>query len=130
MNSPSIVVLSIGSNDLGACSVSTETVCDRLLEFVSWCMHQGVHKTVVLQLLPRNAHYSTFNDKVSAVNDQLREESTIRDSLYLCEHSRQNFNSRFLNEFVDSDGVHMNSTGLVKFYTSVRGAVLWVENHN
>ena len=92
-------------------------------------MQQGVHKTVVLQLLPRNAHYSTFNDKVSAVNDQLREESTIRDSLYLWEHSRQNFNSRFLHEFVDSDGVHMNSTGLVKFYTSVRGAVLWAENH-
>ena len=102
-NNPTVVVLSIGSNDLWARSVSPETVCNRILEFVTFCMQQGVSKTVVLQLLSRNYQYPTFNDKVYAVNDLLREESMIRDSIYLREHSRQLFNSWYLDDFVDSD---------------------------
>lgn len=127
---PKAVVLSIGSNDLGVCSVSAETVFNRIMEFISFCVQQNVCTIVVLELLPRIGQYPTFNEKISAVNHLLKEESVKRNSLFLWEHSRQHFNQRFLTEFVNADGVHMNQAGLIKFYTSVRGAVLWAESQS
>lgn len=125
---PKVVLLSIGSNDLGVHSVSPETVKNRIIEFVAFCVQQGADKVIVLELLPRNRQYASFNHKISAVNNLLKEEASVRNAVYLWEHSRQKFNERFLDDFVDSDGVHMNPRGLVKFYMSVRGAVLWAEN--
>ena len=124
---PKAVLLSIGSNDLGSCFVSPQTVRDRILEFVTFCLQQGVSTVIVFQLLPRLEQYPTFNDKVICVNDLLIQESKVRDELYVWEHSRQNFYKRYLDAFVGPDGTHMNATGLVKFYTSVRGAVLLAE---
>ena len=125
---PNSVLLSIGSNDLSSCSVSPQTVRDRILEFVSFCTQQGVSSVIVFQLLPRLGQYPTFNDKVASVNDLLIQDSKVRNDLYVWEHSRQHFYERYLDSFVDYDGTHMNPTGLVKFYTSVRGAVLLAEN--
>lgn len=48
-------------------------------------------------------------------------------NVYLWAHSRQNFNTRFLYEFVEADGTQVNDAGLAKFYMSIRGAILWAE---
>ena len=79
---PKAVLLSIGSNDLGSCYVSPQTVKDRILEFVIFCLKQGVSAVIVFQLLPRLGQYPTFNDKVAFVNDLLIQDSKVHDELF------------------------------------------------
>ena len=71
--------------------MSQQTVRDSILEFVIFCLQQGVSAVIVFQLLPRLGQYPTFNDNVASVNDLLIQDSKVCDELYVWEHSRQNY---------------------------------------
>lgn len=98
-------------------------------EFVQFNIAEGVKFIVLLELLPRLGQYECFNDKVNEVNDLIHMEKKDEQykNVYLWEHSWQNFNTWFLYEFVEADGTHVNGASLVKFYMSIRGAILWTE---
>ena len=101
--------------------MSPQTVRDRILDFVTFCLQQGVSAVITFQLLPRLGHYWTFNYKVASFNDLLIQDSKVWDELYVW--AQQNFNESYFDAFVGSEGTHMNAKSLVKFYTSVRCCV-------
>ena len=123
---PVVLVLSIGSNDLSrACP---DLTCNRIMEFIDYCVNEiKVEHIVLLELLSRLYDGALFNQNVLDTNQALKEAITSRNDVHFWEHTRQNFSGRLLDTFVSDDGTHMNPQGLIKFYVSVRGAVLVAE---
>ena len=66
--------------------MSPQTVRDRILDFVTFCLQQGASAVITFQLLPRLGHYWTFNYKVASFNDLLIQDSKVWDELYVWEH--------------------------------------------
>ena len=65
-----------------------------------------------------------FNTKVDTLNEKLAE-----SNVYFWRHSRNNFNVRFLQDYVASDGIHVDRVkGMARYYSSLRGAVILGEN--
>lgn len=69
-----------------------------------------------------------FNEKADAVNHRLAEICTQNTRLMFWLHSTNNFNVKFISEYVARDGIHVNNMmGMPRYYRSVRGACLHAE---
>ena len=125
--SASIVVIDIGSNDLCLPGVEPDSLVRSIFSLVDLCFAHGARFVVVAEVLPRRGR-PVFNDKVAASNRLLAEACTGSPCTYFWRHRKNNFNTRFLTDFVSRDGVHVdNLRGMPKYFMSMRGAILFAE---
>ena len=122
----SIVYVDIGSNDLCDAAIQPEQFVEQISTFASQLLDLGCNIVILSEILPRqnNDHY---NSKVSTVNALLEGKCSYSQKIVFWRHSRNNYNKRYLTHYVARDGVHVGETGLPRFYSSVRGAVLFAE---
>jgi hypothetical protein len=67
---------------------------------------------------------------VKTTNRQLSQACNSHPRLIFWSHSRNNFNKRFLSDFVGEDDVHIDPVqGLPRYYSSVRGSLLLAERY-
>ena len=72
---------------------------------------------------------SVIDHKVDALNEKLELVSPAQSNVYFWRHSRNNFNVRFLQDYVASDGIHVDRVkGMARYYSSIRGALIFSEN--
>ena len=123
-----IVCLDIGSNDLCHIDVSPDNLVHAIGQFVDQCHNLGTRLVIVTEILPRaNVHDQQYNENVYQANILLKTATASHSHCIFWEHSGQNFTSRFLTEFINMDGVHVNAAGLRHYYRSIRGSILFAE---
>ena len=124
--SPDIVFLDIGTNDL-ARSNDPHGVARAIFDLACHIARHLSKSVVISQILPRR-HPSSFAYKVNACNTTLEALCTSHPTIKFWTHSRNNFFSRFVTDFVAPDGVHVcNDRGMHRYYYSVRSAVMFAE---
>jgi len=122
-----VVFLDIGSNDLCNVNVSVDQYISGLFTFIQSLMEKGCRKVIVSEILERRGPHS-FNVKVSKVNSILKLHCSSSTNIIFWSHSRNNFNRRFVSEYVCDDGVHVhNIKGMPRYYMSIRSAILFTE---
>jgi hypothetical protein len=127
---PHMCFLQIGENDIRLCS--DEVIVRDILSLASY-LHSGLGiRTVIIgQLLRRQpwASSSDFNDRIIAINIELRERTSSMDGIHFWPH--RGF-WRDLS-FLCHDGVHLQcpsslhvvtSSPMHRFWRSVRSAIL------
>lgn len=134
---PDVVILQIGSNDLGKdrCPLS---IADSILDLAETIRSQtSARFVVVCQCLPRekgrylrtDGQVRRYNDDAKKANDFLKVVSADRSGVCYWKHkglSRgpdQPAMRRAFGHFICSDGVHLSSRGQYKYYKSLRGAI-------
>lgn len=123
-----ITLIEIGSNDLCDSTLDPVTVSGYIIAYAESVLRKGCKVVVLSEILPRLAAYC-YNDRVAFTNTVLKEYCASSSSVIFWSHSRQNFNRRFLADFVSADGVHIDPVrGMARYYSSVRGAILYAEN--
>lgn len=122
-----IVFVDIGSNDLCNPALHPAKLVDYILSFANSLIAHGCRCVILSEILHRQSAYS-YNLRVDATNALLQQFCLSVPNMVFWKHSRQNFNKRFLTNFVAADGIHVDqSVGMPKYYVSVRGAILYAE---
>lgn len=132
---PDIVLLQIGSNDLCNPELSVRDVAKNIIEIVLILifMH-GVTKVGVMQILhrvppKRLVKYAIdtawFNDRCDTLNKFL-DDYFAHDNVPGARFWRHSgfWSPKCQSEVYDSDGVHLNNTGYIKYYRSVRALMV------
>lgn len=123
-----IVFLDIGSNDLCDRHTSAEALFQQLLAFARALISSSCRTVVFSQILHRQGS-SDYNSRVDSTNSLLREACDGDSNLIFWSHSRNNYSRRFLSDYVATDGVHVdNIRGMPRYYSSVRGALIFAAN--
>lgn len=122
-----VTFIDIGSNDLCNYHIASETVAHQIITFAEAVLSKGCKVVVISEILPRSTPQG-YNQRVETTNRQLSQACNSHPRLIFWSHSRNNFNKRFLSDFVGEDGVHIDTVrGLPRYYTSMRGALLLAE---
>lgn len=118
-----------------------ELLVNRLMVLVDNCWLQNTSYVVVLRIcrspsyvvvieIPPRLFQHMFNAAATLVNELLSYRCTTRPNTYFLCHTRNNFNTRFLTEFVSEDGIHMDRlNGIATYFMLLRGTVLLAERH-
>ena len=123
-----LVILEIGTNDLSRPNACPAEISSEIVEFINECFRCGASYIVVCEVLYRQGRQS-FNTKVDALNEELELVSRAQSNVYFWRHSLNNFNVRFLQDYVASDGIHVDRVkGMARYYSSIRGALILGEN--
>ena len=123
-----LVLIDIGSNDLCQTDVSPSSLVYAIRQFVTQCLNLGAKIVIVTEIFPRAlCSDPDYNNKVHQTNHLLKAAALSRPHFIFWEHYGRNLSSRFLNEFIHTDGVHMNTAGLRHYLRSLRGGVLLAE---
>lgn len=121
------VFLDIGSNDLCNSQIPPRRVADKIFTFACRILLDGCKYVIIGEILSRNSN-SGFSQRAMATNSLLQQYCAHHDHIKMWNHSRNNFNVRFLQDYVAADGVHVdNDRGMARYYSSIRGAVLQAE---
>jgi len=125
-----VVFLDIGSNDL-CCSILTPTLlASTIVQFSEHCIALGARQVVLSEILPRQ-HQPLFNQRVEQTNSLLSAHCVkpTTNNLYFWRHRRNRFSQRFLLDYISPDGIHVDyRKGMARYYSSVRGAVMYGEH--
>lgn len=122
-----VTVLDIGSNDLCNHDASAVSVASHIVSLAEAILLKGCDMVVIFEILQRQSQ-PAFNAKVQETNQILSDKCSNHQNLIFWSHSRNNFNIRFLRDYVDKDGIHVDYVrGMPRYYTSVRGACLLAE---
>ena len=120
-----IVFLDIGSNDLCDSSILPEDLVQQLLDFGHYLISLGCTRVIFSEILHRR-YSDTYNWKVDCTNNMLFSESKQVPNFIFWAHSRNNYNKRFLTDYVAPDGIHIDTVrGMPRYYSSVRGAIIY-----
>ena len=122
-----IVFLDIGSNDLCCPQTTPEQLSAQILTFAAHLHQRGCSIVIVGEILPRTGAVH-FNSKVDLTNELLASQCNPANGSYFWRHSRNNYNKRFLSDYISSDGIHVDpDRGMSRYFSSVRGAVIFAE---
>ena len=123
-----LLILEVGTNDLSRPVASPEKICREIFHFVEECIKSGASYIIICEVLYRR-DLPQFNSKVDDLNEKLERASFAHNNVYFWHHSRNNFSVRFVQDYVASDGIHVDAVrGMARYYSSIRGAVLCGEN--
>lgn len=122
-----VTFVDIGSNDLCNNLLSSETVAHQIISFAEAVLSKGCKVVVISEILTCKFPQG-YNQRVDTANTILCQTCYSNLQMFFWSHSSNNFNKRFLSDFVGEDGVHIDSVrGLPRYYTSVRGSLLMAE---
>ena len=126
-----IVFLDIGSNDFSYRKndwLTPQKLAECIVNFAYECIRLGARQVIISEILPRrNTPY--YNERVVQVNDILSNLLRDHGEIYFWQHRHNNFSTRFLDEYVHGDGIHIDEIrGMARYFSSVRGAVIFLEN--
>ena len=134
--SPDLVVLQIGSNDLCDYDISVSKVVHNILSLVD-NLHNSYHvqQVIIMQILhrhiPRNRrkirpgfNMDVFNERVDAANQCLKSEVVNRQYATYWKHKGLCV-KELLEAALCDDGVHLNNhIGYKKFFKNIRAAIV------
>lgn len=122
---PKVLVLHFGGNDLD----SRRDVCDLIsLKVVNlattWRARYNVQSVVIVQLIPRLTprHISSadYFTRTLEVNKMLKAECRHTDILYW-----KISGVKYPTQPIFCDGVHFNDDGMLRYFRSLRGAIIY-----
>ena len=120
-----IVYLQIGGNDISASNSSPVRVASDITSFANY-LHYGLHVRIVIngELLHRDParvgiHY---NCKVVQTNVAIQQLISSENNKNIIFWRHRGFWADI--SFLSNDGVHLNHGGMLKYFKSVRSAVL------
>ena len=124
-----IVFLDIGTNDISV--VDPVALGDSVLAYASYLTVMAtVQRVIISQMVFRNASQSRyavredFNERVVRYNQYVKDAVSSFDSVsFWCHRGVWSDWASYL-----SDGVHFNQEGNMKYYNSVRGAIVAAAN--
>lgn len=121
---PKIVVLEIGSNDLGAPDINPENVGKQIISVVSRLKEEfGVRQVLVCKILPRRKQpHPSYNQLVSELNIWLGRALDSIPNATFWRHRGLFYNS---TNVYHRDGIHLNPYGQKLLYKSYRGAIIY-----
>lgn len=127
---PHVVYLQIGGNDLDD-GIGPEVVGDMVVSFAEWMIKSaGVVSVVVGEFFPRlitrNVEVTSYNVRVSTVNDYVETCLESCPSCMLWRHKRMFPPVDILLK--TRDGVHLNDVGNERWFKSIRGALIWARS--
>lgn len=123
-----ITFIDIGSNDVTNPQLSPVALAHSIMKYASAVLQNGC-KIVVLSEILHRRQGGGYNQRADATNLALQQLSGSNDRILFWSHRRNNFNRRFISEFVAADGVHVACpVGMSHYFRSVRGAVIYAEN--
>jgi hypothetical protein len=100
---------------------------DSIISLCSNIFSRGSQVVVIYEILHRAGDH-VYNAKADTTNQLLKSYCEDKPSLIFWTHKRNNFNRRFIRDYVANDGVHVdNQKGMPRYYASVRGSILLAE---
>ena len=124
---PNVIILDIGSNDLGDEQEEPDTVALSILALVETLIKDLKLRCLVLcQVLPReNQPFAEYNERVWRLNGLLKEAVKGIDGAKFWLHRGL---CNLLRNIFTRDGIHLNDEGHQALYRSYRGAILFALN--
>lgn len=120
--SPDSVVIDLGSNDLCSSKTTTEEVVHSIVDLALRVSRiPGVRHVLVCSITPRLFMKPDFNHKVSKANRLLSNTLEGMSNVHFWQHRSMTKNHTRL---FTHDGFHFNDTGMLRYYRSIRGAVM------
>lgn len=122
---PHLIFIQIGGND--ACDIqrSAPTIAQDIVSFALYFCHGlGIKIVIIGQLLPRyeNRTFQGYNDKIMCINKLITEKlHNLSEPRILFWHHHGFWSD--IN-FLSFDGVHLNHQGMLKYFRSIRSAIL------
>ena len=125
---PTLMFLQLGTNDIGEREKPVEYFVQLLEDFTRILKHLGVKFIYVGEVIKRGEHKDNrktppFSQRVAAFNKALKAafNGTAIPNVMVWEH--RNLRSPD-PAYLDKDGVHLNNAGSIRYYRSLRGAML------
>lgn len=122
-----IVLLDIGGNDLSSGTVEPTALVDIMMDFARQLLQNGA-KVILFSEITHRSQGERYNNRVDSTNQLLKAACSNCINIKFWSHSRNNYNKRFLRDYVASDGVHVSHRGMPRYYISVRGAIILGRN--
>ena len=120
--------MDIGSNDLCDHSVTPAVLSETIFSFAQGLIEGGCKIVILSEILPRQGA-AFFNHCAVTTNALLESRCTETHNVKFWRHSRNNFKKRFLSDLIAADCIHVDpDRGMRRYYSSVRGAVLYAEH--
>ena len=125
---PSHIIVHLGGNDLDNEELSEEFAEETVLKIISYCgmlkQRHSIQQVTIMQLLPRmetrHISHNIYNNMVVHANSFLKKElKTIQNIKYW---NIKGVKNSPVNLYLD--GVHFNQEGHIRYYRSVRGAII------
>ena len=111
-----ITFIEIGSNDLCDPDLDPVKLVGHVMAFSEQLLRNGCHLIVLSEILHR-LNAAGYNQRVDYCNQLLHAYCTNAPCVMFWSHSRQNFNKRFLKDFIAADGVHVDPLrGMSRYY--------------
>lgn len=123
---PEYVIIQVGSNDICNNSLDIHTIVTGIYDAAMYALVGGARRVIISQLLPRaNPHY---NIKAASVNALLEHKvAEEMETAIVCWRHAGLQNPQM--DVLKPDGVHLNDTGLYRYFRSLRGAIIYMLNH-
>ncbi|WAQ99023.1 hypothetical protein MAR_023396 [Mya arenaria] len=97
----------IGSNDLCNPTATPSIVANAIISFAQDLLSGGCKVVIISEILPRQGA-SVYNQQVADTNAQLEGFFYGAPQMIFWRHSRNNYNKRFLTDYVAPDGIHVD----------------------
>ncbi|WAR01576.1 LOW QUALITY PROTEIN: DPOL-like protein, partial [Mya arenaria] len=97
----------IGSNDLCNPTATPSIVANAIISFAQDLLSGGCKVVIISEILPRQGA-SVYNQRVDDTNAQLEGFCSGAPQMIFWRHSRNNYNTRFLTDYVAPDGIHVD----------------------
>ena len=124
---PHAVILQIGSNDIGRGFNLTKVpaLCSRIISLAQRIQNSySVEKVLISQLFFRNrARCPIFNECTQAVNYELQARLVNSHTIAVWKH-RNFWKPEVRARIENRDQIHFNDEGNLKYYNSLKGAIL------
>ena len=118
---PNILILQVGSNDIGQLYVEVDKIALSIIEFAESSLTFGCKLVIILSHWARNN--TLFNMRLDPFNKCLKDLCSVRRDIMFWQHTSLGHNEIY--KYRHSDGVHLNSDGNKKLYKNIRGAVIY-----
>lgn len=129
LSGPHVVYIAMGTNDLSV-GKSPHTVANMLFSLAMHILDTSNTRLVIIeQILPRHPGlYPAFTTLMSQTNTIIQEliTSANNPAIKFWKH-RRFFHPQ--HPLLAQDGVHLNNTGMAKYWRSIRGAIIWANKH-
>ena len=135
LNTPSLVIIDIGTNDLQATSALPHVLASQVFQFAKSLVAAGVRSVVIMEVFFRTAKgkyatpsVSTFLSAAHKYNNVIKSMVTGQAELHHDVHFWHHKGLCLHWEKYIQDGVHLTPQGTQKYFKSVRNCVIYHSN--